>query len=59
MASVLMGVDDINPLDVTAAYVSEINHSKIIKYLANLWLGHTLLKGRPKDHDIQVTVIVR
>ncbi len=57
-------MDDINPLDVTVAYVSVINESKIIKCLGYLWLGDILLIGRPKpeyhfgviDYDIRVTL---
>ncbi len=60
-------MDDINPLDVTVAYVSVINQSKTIKCLGYLWFGDTLLMGRPKqehhvevtDHDIQVIIMVR
>ncbi len=59
--------DDINPSDVTVAYMSEINKSKTIKYLGYLWLDCILLMGRHKEdhnfsvieHDIQVTVMVR
>ncbi len=59
-----MPSDDINPLDVTVAYVSVINKSKTIKCLGYLWPGDILLMGRPKeelyfgviDHDIHCGV---
>ncbi len=35
-------MDDVNPLDVTVAYVSEINKLKTIKCVDYLWLwGYT------------------
>ncbi len=42
-------MDDINPLDVTVAYVSEINKSKTIKCLGYLWLGIYQYCGGPLE----------
>ncbi len=55
---------DIYPLDVTIAYMSEINTPKTIKCLGYLWLEDIFLMERLKevqhfgviDHDIQITV---
>ncbi len=41
-------MDDINPLDVTVAYVSVINESKTIKGVGYLGLGYLLFNGEAK-----------
>ncbi len=47
-------MDDINPSDVTVAYVSVINISTTIKCLGYIWLGNILLVnmvGIPADQN--------
>ncbi len=41
-------MDDINPLDVTVAYVSVINKSNTMQCLGYLWHGDVLLSGEAK-----------